>query len=161
MTIGETIRKYRAQAGMSQTALAEKIGVTQQQIEKWENGKRRPKLDALKNSRRIKNTNYRAYRKIPAILNRTAGIFLLFASASLPTCRCAAVVYWPYLYRRKIFLSSYKICIRRSLFSSTLRSSVSRREFPRMRSNLYVSFFPPLSYPVNAPSSKHFAQFAL
>lgn len=48
MTIGETIRKYRAQAGMSQTALAEKIGVTQQQIEKWENGKRRPKLDALK-----------------------------------------------------------------------------------------------------------------
>lgn len=48
MTIGETIRKYRIAAELSQTALAEKIGVTQQQIEKWENGKRRPKLDALK-----------------------------------------------------------------------------------------------------------------
>lgn len=84
MTIGETIRKYRAQAGMSQTALAEKIGVTQQQIEKW--GKRQASAKtgrAKKNSRRIKNTSYRAYIKIPAILNRTAGIFLFI------TCRLA------------------------------------------------------------------------
>lgn len=38
----------RHQAGLTQQELAEKLGVSQQQIHKWENGERNPKLPALK-----------------------------------------------------------------------------------------------------------------
>jgi transcriptional regulator with XRE-family HTH domain len=36
--IGETLRKYRLAASMSQMALAEKIGVSYQQLQKYEKG---------------------------------------------------------------------------------------------------------------------------
>jgi transcriptional regulator with XRE-family HTH domain len=37
-SIGETIRKYRLAAHMSQMALAEKIGISYQQLQKYEKG---------------------------------------------------------------------------------------------------------------------------
>lgn len=37
-TLGETIRKYRLAARMSQMALAEKLGISYQQLQKYEKG---------------------------------------------------------------------------------------------------------------------------
>lgn len=49
MNIGEQIRKYRKEAGLSQRELGEKLGVTQQHIAQYENGKRIPKLETINN----------------------------------------------------------------------------------------------------------------
>lgn len=38
MTLGERIAYYRKQAGYSQEALAERLGVSRQAISKWETG---------------------------------------------------------------------------------------------------------------------------
>lgn len=48
MDIGKIIKKYRKQANLTQKELGIKIGVSQQQIGMWENGKRIPKIDTLK-----------------------------------------------------------------------------------------------------------------
>lgn len=45
MDIGEQIRKYRKEAGLSQKKLGEMLGVSQQHIAQYENGKRIPKLE--------------------------------------------------------------------------------------------------------------------
>jgi transcriptional regulator with XRE-family HTH domain len=41
IAVGSRIRKYRKAAGLSQTQLADQIGVTFQQVQKYENGKNR------------------------------------------------------------------------------------------------------------------------
>lgn len=41
------IRKYRTEKGLSQRQLGELVGMTQQQIAQYENGKRKPKLETL------------------------------------------------------------------------------------------------------------------
>lgn len=41
------IRKYRTEKGLSQRELGELVGMTQQQIAQYENGKRKPKLETL------------------------------------------------------------------------------------------------------------------
>lgn len=41
------IRKYRIEKGLSQRELGELVGMTQQQIAQYENGKRKPKLETL------------------------------------------------------------------------------------------------------------------
>ena len=46
MTLGETIRTLRKNAGLSQEALAEKLGVSRQAVSKWENDQTSP--DSLK-----------------------------------------------------------------------------------------------------------------
>lgn len=46
-TIGTTLRAIRTAAGMSQSALAEKIGITFQQIQKYETGKNRVSVSTL------------------------------------------------------------------------------------------------------------------
>lgn len=43
-TIGENIQRLRKEAGLSQEALAEKIGVSRQTIAKWEAGESNPDL---------------------------------------------------------------------------------------------------------------------
>lgn len=43
-----TIKEAREQAGLTQAQLAEKIGVAQSHVARWEAGDRNPKLDALK-----------------------------------------------------------------------------------------------------------------
>lgn len=48
MDIGEQIRNYRKKAGLSQKELGQKLGVSQQHIAQYENGKRIPKLETLK-----------------------------------------------------------------------------------------------------------------
>lgn len=45
MDIGERIRKYRKEAGLSQKELGERLGVSQQHIAQYESGKRKPKLE--------------------------------------------------------------------------------------------------------------------
>lgn len=45
MSIGEQIRKYRIEMGLSQKELGEKLGVSQAMIAQYENGKRKPKLE--------------------------------------------------------------------------------------------------------------------
>jgi DNA-binding transcriptional regulator YiaG len=41
-TLSETLRKYRLQANLSQTALASKLGVTLSAVGRWERGKATP-----------------------------------------------------------------------------------------------------------------------
>lgn len=47
MNIGEQIRKYRKEAGLSQKELGQKLGVSQQHIAQYESGKRIPKLETI------------------------------------------------------------------------------------------------------------------
>lgn len=49
MTIGENIRKYRKEKGLTQKELAERLGVSQAMITQYENGKRIPKIDTINN----------------------------------------------------------------------------------------------------------------
>ena len=45
--VAENIRKYRAQRGLTQDGLAEKLHVTRQAVSNWETGKNQPDLDML------------------------------------------------------------------------------------------------------------------
>ena len=47
MTIGQNIRKYRLERGLSQATLAAAVGTTQQQLGVWENGHRYPNYTSL------------------------------------------------------------------------------------------------------------------
>lgn len=47
MNIGEQIRKYRKEAGLSQKELGQKLGVSQQHIAQYESVKRIPKLETI------------------------------------------------------------------------------------------------------------------
>lgn len=47
MDIGSQIRNHRKKAGLSQKELGKKLGVSQQHIAQYENGKRIPKLETL------------------------------------------------------------------------------------------------------------------
>ncbi len=47
MTIGEKIVKLRKQAGMSQEAFSEKLGISRQAVSKWENGTAQPTNENL------------------------------------------------------------------------------------------------------------------
>lgn len=47
MTIGENIKNIRKKANLSQKALAEKLGVSQQMIAQYEKGKRHPKIETI------------------------------------------------------------------------------------------------------------------
>lgn len=49
MNIGEQIKKYRKEAGLSQKELGQKLGVSQQHIAQYENGKRIPKIETINN----------------------------------------------------------------------------------------------------------------
>ena len=48
MDIGERIKKVRQEKGLSQKALGQLLGVSQQHIAQYETGKRKPKYDTLK-----------------------------------------------------------------------------------------------------------------
>ena len=45
--VAKNIRKYRAQRGLTQDGLAEKLHVTRQAVSNWETGKNQPDLDML------------------------------------------------------------------------------------------------------------------
>ena len=45
--LGSRIRRYREQAGLSQTELGEKLGVSYQQVQKYERGLNRLSVDTL------------------------------------------------------------------------------------------------------------------
>ena len=47
MTTGERIKKIRQEKGLLQRELGEKIGVSQQMIGQWENGKSNPKIETI------------------------------------------------------------------------------------------------------------------
>lgn len=49
MNIGEQIKKYRLEAKLSQKELGERLGISQQQIAQYENGKRIPKIETINN----------------------------------------------------------------------------------------------------------------
>lgn len=49
MDIGEQIRKYRKEIGLSQKELGKRLGVSQQHIAQYENGKRVPKIETINN----------------------------------------------------------------------------------------------------------------
>ena len=44
MTIGQQIKTARKKCGLTQTQLAEKLGVFQQEVQRWEQDKQEPKL---------------------------------------------------------------------------------------------------------------------
>ncbi len=45
--IGKSIKKFRAEKGLTQDQLAEKLHVTRQAVSNWENGKTQPDLETL------------------------------------------------------------------------------------------------------------------
>ncbi len=47
MRIDENLKKARKAAGVTQKELAEKLGVHQKDISRWENGDRTPSVEAL------------------------------------------------------------------------------------------------------------------
>ena len=48
MTTGELIKQARQNSKMTQKELAEKVGVSYQMIQAWENNRRNPKTETLK-----------------------------------------------------------------------------------------------------------------
>ena len=48
MTLGQNIKKYRTQKGLSQTDLSEKLNVTYQAVSRWENDQVEPSVDTLR-----------------------------------------------------------------------------------------------------------------
>ena len=57
MNIGEQIKKVRQEKGLSQKALGQLLGVSQQHIAQYETGKRQIPLDALKKLAIFYNTS--------------------------------------------------------------------------------------------------------
>ena len=47
MTTGELIKKARVHAGLTQKELSDRIGVSYQMIQTWENNRRNPKIESL------------------------------------------------------------------------------------------------------------------
>ena len=47
MTTGELIKKARVHAGLTQKELSDRIGVSYQMIQAWENNRRNPKIESL------------------------------------------------------------------------------------------------------------------
>lgn len=47
MTLGERIQEHRKKAGLSQEALAERLGVSRQAVSKWEMDAAQPELDKV------------------------------------------------------------------------------------------------------------------
>ena len=47
MSIGEVIRKYRKEAGLTQEEMANRLGVTTPAVNKWENGNSKPDIELL------------------------------------------------------------------------------------------------------------------
>ena len=47
MTTGELIKKARVYAGLTQKELSDRIGVSYQMIQAWENNRRNPKIESL------------------------------------------------------------------------------------------------------------------
>lgn len=47
MSFGETLRRLRQQAGLTQIALAQKAGLSLRSVQNWEQGHRNPRLDTL------------------------------------------------------------------------------------------------------------------
>ena len=58
--IGQRIRKYRKAKGLSQEQLAEKLGVSNKTISKWETGKCMPDYSIVRNFRYF-NDAYEPY----------------------------------------------------------------------------------------------------
>lgn len=52
MTTGELIKQARQNSKMTQKELAEKVGVSYQMIQAWENNRRNPKTETLKKNSR-------------------------------------------------------------------------------------------------------------
>ena len=52
-----SIKKMREKRGLSQGQLADKIGVAQQHISRWENGNHRPSIDTVQKLAEILNCN--------------------------------------------------------------------------------------------------------
>ena len=57
MTIGNRIKQARQKTGLSQSDLADKMFVTQQAVQKWENDKTVPQMDKLKEIAAALNTS--------------------------------------------------------------------------------------------------------
>ena len=57
MSIGENIRKYRKNLGMTQEELAKKMGVIQPNVHRWEKGLVTPSLETIKKLAKILNVS--------------------------------------------------------------------------------------------------------
>lgn len=55
MTIGQTIKKLRKQKGFTQSQLGEAIGVTFQQVQKYESGKNHPSINRIHDIAKVLN----------------------------------------------------------------------------------------------------------
>lgn len=70
MDIGSNIKKFRTVCGYTQKELAEKIGISYQQIGQYETGKRRPKAETLKkiaNALNIKTDALYGHKRVTII----------------------------------------------------------------------------------------------
>ena len=62
---GEYIYKLRTEAGLSQVQLAEKLGVSDKAVSKWETGKAKPQVDTLRKLATIFNVSIETLFDIP------------------------------------------------------------------------------------------------
>jgi transcriptional regulator with XRE-family HTH domain len=102
--VGRRVRLERLKAGLSQTALAEQIGVTFQQVQKYENGTNRVAPGRLSQIARILNLPISSFFEIEAkganqpssaaILGRPHVLRLIQAFDNLPDNLQAAVLHF-------------------------------------------------------------------
>lgn len=78
MHVGENIRKLRRKKGLTQAELANKMGVSQQMVNQYENGKLNPKLETAK--------------KIASALEVPVLELLSFSLADVPTSELLAEI---------------------------------------------------------------------
>lgn len=57
MNVGDNIKRFRIEKGMKQKELAEKVGVTSHTIQNYENNRREPNIEMLKNIANILNAS--------------------------------------------------------------------------------------------------------
>ncbi len=59
----QDIESFRRSLGLSQAALADRLGVSQASVSQWESGKKRPRKTVIKLLETIRETTRKTFRK--------------------------------------------------------------------------------------------------
>lgn len=103
MEIGLFIKLARIKAGLTQTQLAEKIGVKQKDVSRWETGERKPRFDTLAKIVQACNADITVLMKgeskmksLSEITNRDSGL-VLYDTGDLLICNWSGIYGMPRL----------------------------------------------------------------
>ena len=90
--LGETLWRLRERAGLSQEALAEKLGVTRQTVSNWENGRATPDAHKLAKLCEVLGVGADELLGLPARPSAPKRKWLIAAAAALLLAAVAAVL---------------------------------------------------------------------